>query len=113
MSCWLCLFVLACRNGLALTATVDVLGEAFAAMLLAVASLAELAAGGRAYDAALLVASAAQSACISLVQESGCKSAPEARAPLESRLSPQIRSYVALCESAFTNIVTSAMISRV
>eukprot|EP01045_Picozoa_sp_COSAG04_P012082 COSAG04_NODE_800_length_10199_cov_36.147327_1_plen_2772_part_10 len=85
LSCWLSLYVLGCRNGVAVVARVDQLEPFFAAMNASVELLGAAVAAGD-MDAELRACAAVHAAYSLLGHETGTKSAPNARAEIDAVL---------------------------
>ena len=112
LSCWLALFVLGCRNGVAVVARVDVAEPTIGALLSQVTCLGAAVTSGN-FDAELRVAAAAtQCALVLVAVEGGCKATPDVRAPLGTRYLQQLRLLLAEFGQAFTTESISKVIAR-
>eukprot|EP01045_Picozoa_sp_COSAG04_P003348 COSAG04_NODE_135_length_23774_cov_40.993918_11_plen_2893_part_00 len=101
LSCWLSVFVLGCRNGVAVVARVDVLEPILAGAGASIAPLGAAVASSNFSDA-LRVCSAAHLCAFGLVGwESAYKSPPDIRAPFEKRYFELLKSYVGRVAKAF------------
>eukprot|EP01043_Picozoa_sp_COSAG02_P076406 COSAG02_NODE_16212_length_1104_cov_0.778109_1_plen_340_part_01 len=101
LACWLSLFVLGCRNGVSVTARVDVLEAVVAGMQESVESLgAAVVEGSMAEE--LRVCSAAHLCGWGLVgYESGVKCSPDIRGPFEKCWMRVVRPYLGTAAKAF------------
>eukprot|EP01045_Picozoa_sp_COSAG04_P006490 COSAG04_NODE_320_length_16877_cov_26.485401_1_plen_4766_part_00 len=116
LSCWLSLFVLGCRNGVAVVARVGVLEPLMEEMCVSMALLGTAAAASDdgAVDDELRVCSAAHMCTWVLVSyEAGPKGLPEARVGFEQCVERSLKLYLGESRKAFTASSFAKIIARV
>eukprot|EP01045_Picozoa_sp_COSAG04_P020159 COSAG04_NODE_2035_length_4958_cov_31.505454_1_plen_1643_part_10 len=113
LSCWLSLFALGCRNGVAVLATVDVF-EPMVAEINASVTLLGAAISSGSFDDELRVCAAAHLCAWGLVgYEAIVKCDPEKRAPLEESLAMMVKTYVGCAAKSLTDESFAKLIARV